>query len=133
MIVRKTSEIPLIEVKELHYRRERRSVTKTKMRWIIHGKIGDSKYRKQVALRYFEFEPGATIPIHDHPYQEIAVVLNGKLNTVLDGKLVILERGDVLYTYPWEPHTLTNESDEIARIYCIIDCPDPDCCIPPTE
>lgn len=131
MIVKKISEIPLIEVKELYFKGERKEVTKTKMRWIIHGKIGNHKYRKQVALRYFELEPTAVIPTHDHAYQEIVVVLTGKLKTIVDGKSVILEPGDIFYTYPWEPHALANEGDEIATLYCIIDCPDPDCCLPP--
>ena len=133
MIVKKISEVPSIEIKELYYKGERKEVIKSKMRWIIHGKVGDQRYRKQVALRYVEIGPGGVVPTHDHLHQEIFAMLTGKLKLTAGCESFVLEPGDITLTYPWEPHSLINEGDETATFYCITDCPDPAECIPPKE
>ncbi|RJX15871.1 cupin domain-containing protein [Candidatus Bathyarchaeota archaeon] len=149
MIVRTIDELPLLEVKELMYKGEKKAVRGTKMRWLVSGKIGDEKYRKVIGVRYFEASPGAEIPMHEHLYQEIVIILTGKVKVITEDKIVrvraggkieelnmketVLKAGDLFYTYPGEPHAIINIGDETVKIYCIIDCPDPAVCLPPDE
>ena len=97
----------------------------------------------------FEVAEGAKIPFHNHFYQEIVIIMSGKVKVATKGKVclvrkggktevlsknsVVLGSGDVFYTYPWEPHSLVNEGKETVTLYCIIDCPNCRVCTPPNE
>jgi len=149
LIVRNINELPLRPVTQLTYEGKKKPVKNVKMRWIIHEMVGDENYRKQVALRFFELKPGAKIPFHNHFYQEIVIIMSGKVKVATKGKVclvrkggktevlsknsVVLGSGDVFYTYPWEPHSLVNEGKETVTLYCIIDCPNCRVCTLPNE
>ena len=55
-----------------------------------------------------DFGPGAAFPRHSHPGVEIAHVLQGTVEYVLDGKPVILKTGDSVYIPAGVVHSARN-------------------------
>jgi len=50
------------------------------------------------------FEKGAVGEVHTHPHEQITYVLSGKFEFIIDGKKVIIEKGDSTYKQPNIPH-----------------------------
>ena len=50
------------------------------------------------------FEKGAIGAMHSHPHEQITYVLSGKFEFNIDGKKVILEKGDSTYKQPGIVH-----------------------------
>ena len=45
-----------------------------KIKWLIHNRIGDSRYKHNFALRRFTFEPGKSFTLHSHKYVELSLI-----------------------------------------------------------
>ncbi len=52
-----------------------------------------------------------------HPYAEVGVVLEGRLEVNLDGTIYILEEGDSIYIKPNLYHTMRNAGDTPCRSF----------------
>ena len=63
--------------------------------------------REAIQVRV-DFGPGAAFPRHSHPGVEIAHVLQGSVEYVLDGKPVILKTGDSVYIPAGVVHSARN-------------------------
>ena len=63
--------------------------------------------REVVQVRV-DFAPGAAFPRHTHPGEEIVNVLEGTLEYEVDGKLVTLKAGDVLFIPAGTIHAAKN-------------------------
>ena len=50
-------------------------------------------------LNLIEFEPGAQVPEHDHPHEQLGYVLEGDLTLVIAGEAHVLRPGDA-YSIP---------------------------------
>lgn len=50
-------------------------------------------------LNLLEFEPGATVPAHDHPHEQLGYVLEGELRLTIAGVEHLLRAGDA-YAIP---------------------------------
>ncbi len=50
---------------------------------------------QQVMLSYVEFEPGAVVPEHSHPHEQIGMLLEGQLIFTIGGTTETLEPGDM--------------------------------------
>lgn len=61
-------------------------------------------YLDDVMLTFFEFEPRALVPEHDHPHQQITYVLAGAMEFNLDGEKRVLHAGDGVLIPPGTPH-----------------------------
>lgn len=51
-------------------------------------------YLDRVMLTFFDFEPGAVIPEHQHPHEQITLLLEGEMEFTLDGQTCTLRPGE---------------------------------------
>ena len=42
-------------------------------------------FGERAMLNLIEFEPGATVPLHSHPHEQLGIVLRGLLVLIVDG------------------------------------------------
>ena len=92
----------------------------------MHKNLGGDEYQHNHALRYFTLGPNGDIPVHNHQYVEIVYMLTGRVTFASYRNGHKEERevvpGDFIYTYSFEPHSLTNLGNEPATFLCCIDC-----------
>jgi quercetin dioxygenase-like cupin family protein len=61
--------------------------------------------------------PGADFPIHEHPQEQIIVVLEGALEFTIDGETRIVRAGGVIHAAPNVPHGgRVHGPDEVVTI-----------------
>jgi quercetin dioxygenase-like cupin family protein len=58
-----------------------------------HGRFVHSEHTTHV---YWEIEAGAVLPEHSHPHEQIANVLEGTYELIVEGESFVLNAGDVL-------------------------------------
>ena len=64
---------------------------------------------REVIQVLVEFAPGVAFPNHAHPGEEIAYVIEGELEYVLEGRApVTLKAGDALFIPAGTPHAVRN-------------------------
>ena len=64
--------------------------------------------------------PGAGLSVHIHPdYEEATLVMEGEIEAVLEGETRTLGPGDVLLAPAGAKHTITNQSEEPAKVLAI--------------
>jgi len=51
-------------------------------------------YLDNVMMTFFEFEPGTAVPEHQHPHEQITLVLEGEMEFTLDGQTRTLQAGE---------------------------------------
>jgi quercetin dioxygenase-like cupin family protein len=61
------------------------------------------------------FEPGASLAVHDHPFEEAYVVLEGRVDAIADGAHITLGPGDALWTAVGCLHGFANPYDVPVR------------------
>ena len=65
-------------------------------------------------------DPGAGLSLHIHPnYEEVMLVVEGKIEAVLEDETRILGPGDLLLAPAGVKHTSANRSDKPARVLAI--------------
>jgi quercetin dioxygenase-like cupin family protein len=69
---------------------------------------------REVFQARVDFAPGASFPRHKHPGEEIIYVLSGTIEYELNGKLVTVKAGDVLFVPFGVLHAARNVGDEPA-------------------
>lgn len=72
---------------------------------MLPGVTRRAAYLDDVMLTFFEFEPGAIIPEHNHFHQQITWIVSGAMEFDLDGKKRILQAGDGVLIPPDVPHS----------------------------
>src|SRR5215831_14241713 len=64
---------------------------------------------REVVMARGEFDPGAVVPKHTHPGEEIAYVLEGEVTVEMAGKPpMVLKAGDVFFVPPGTVHSAKN-------------------------
>ena len=64
--------------------------------------------------------PGAGLALHIHAgYEEATLVVEGNIEAVLEGETRTLGPGDLLLVPAGVTHTITNQSDKLARVLAI--------------
>ena len=58
----------------------------------------------RVMLTFFTFEPGSVVPGHQHPNEQITIVVQGAMEFSLGGETRILRAGDGACIPPNTPH-----------------------------
>lgn len=82
------------------------------------AEVVDGVFNTQMAegermnLLQFEIEPGASVPRHDHPHEQVGYVIRGRPTFVTDDGEQILEPGDSYVIPGDELHALENRTDE---------------------
>lgn len=76
-------------------------------------------HAKRASLAYWDITKGAVLSEHAHPHEQIANMLEGRFEMVVDGKTQILEQGDILVIPPDVPHSGQALTDcRILDVFC---------------
>jgi quercetin dioxygenase-like cupin family protein len=86
------------------------------IRWLIAGPEGAERF----AMRLFELEPGAEIPLHDHWYEQEMFVVSGRgTASRLDSESAI-RAGTTIWVRPGERHGFRADSAEPLAFICCV-------------
>ncbi len=67
------------------------------VRWAVVPLVGATAV-------YWDFEPGATVPRHNHVHAQLVVGLEGEIDLIFDDKTVTVHGGEILPIGPWQWH-----------------------------
>ncbi|UVE50332.1 cupin domain-containing protein [Haloferax larsenii] len=68
---------------------------------------------EKMNVQHFRIEPGATVPVHEHPHEQVGYIVAGELTFVLgDGDEVVVGPGDSYSLAGGEAHGAENRGDE---------------------
>ena len=81
------------------------------LRWMIDEKLGAVHHR----MLLIEYQPGVSIGLHDHTFEESYFILSGEVEATLDGRKYIAHEGDVLWTGVGCVHAFANRSSAPVR------------------
>ena len=62
---------------------------------IVPGYRAKFVHSENMSLAYWDIDPGAVMPEHSHPHEQIANVLEGRFELTVDGEPRVLEPGMV--------------------------------------
>ena len=69
----------------------------------------------RMSVQHYDFEPGATVPEHDHEHEQLGFVYNGVLTLLINGEEVVCGPGDS-YVIPGDtPHSAENRGEDPVR------------------
>ena len=74
-------------------------------REIVPGYRAKFIHAEGMTLAYWEVEAGAALPEHSHPHEQIANVLDGEFELVVDGERRVLSPGQVAVIPGNIPHS----------------------------
>jgi quercetin dioxygenase-like cupin family protein len=81
------------------------------LRSLIDEQFGARHHR----MLFLEYQPGASIALHDHTFEEAYFVLSGQVEATLDGKHYLAKPGDVVWTGVGCVHAFANAGPGPAR------------------
>ena len=76
-----------------------------KEREIVPGYRARFLHSKHMTLAYWDVDPGAALPEHSHPHEQISNVLEGQFELTVAGESRILEPGQVAVIPSDVPHS----------------------------
>jgi quercetin dioxygenase-like cupin family protein len=74
------------------------------LKWMIDENFGSIHHR----LLFIEYQPGVSIGLHDHTFEESYFLLSGEVQGVLEGQTYLAKPGDVLWTSVGCVHSFAN-------------------------
>ncbi|MEI0604393.1 cupin domain-containing protein [Brachyspira alvinipulli] len=57
-------------------------------------------------------KPNQLIPYHEHPSEEMVIVLSGKIRYIVEEEIVDLEEGDIIRVRPHSVHSMIGRTEE---------------------
>jgi quercetin dioxygenase-like cupin family protein len=81
------------------------------LRWMIDEKLGARHHR----MLFIEYQPGVSIGLHDHTFEESYFILSGEVEATLDGRTYLATAGSVLWTGVGCVHAFANVGREPVR------------------
>ena len=81
------------------------------LKWLLDENAGTRHHR----LLFIEYQPGVSIGLHDHTFEEAYFLLSGEVEGTLDGKTYRATPGDVLWTSVGCVHAFGNVGREPVR------------------
>src|SRR3954471_8170910 len=81
------------------------------LKWMIDENFGSMHHR----MLFIEYQPGVSIGLHDHTFEEAYFLLSGEVQGVMDGETYLAKPGDVLWTSVGCVHSFANIGDEPVR------------------
>ena len=72
---------------------------------IVPGYRAKFVHSDNMTLAYWDVDPGAMLPEHSHPHEQIANVLEGRFELTVDGEPRVLEPGMVALIPGGVPHS----------------------------
>lgn len=61
-------------------------------------------FGEHLMLSYLEMEPGAEVPLHDHPHEQGGILLAGRLQLTIGDETRVVEPGSLFLIPPNVPH-----------------------------
>ncbi len=86
------------------------------VRWLI----GDADGAPNFAMRMFEVQPGGHTPLHTHPHEHEAFIVEGTGTFVCEGQEYPFEAEHAIFAPGGKEHCFKNTSDSVMRFLCII-------------
>jgi quercetin dioxygenase-like cupin family protein len=87
------------------------------IRWLV----GPDDSAPRFAMRLFELEPGASIPVHQHWYEQEMFFLEGEAVVVdNEGAETSARKGTVVWIKSNEPHGFRNDGVGTVRFLCCV-------------
>ncbi len=74
-------------------------------REMLPGGSAKFYHTNHMSLAVWDFTPGAVLPAHSHPHEQITTMLNGQFEMTLDDEVVVLEKGAVVTIPPHVKHS----------------------------
>lgn len=62
-------------------------------------------------VQHFVIDPGAVIPEHSHPHEQVGYVIKGTLTFTVPGEEIVVTEGDSYVIPGGESHKAVNEGD----------------------
>jgi quercetin dioxygenase-like cupin family protein len=81
------------------------------LKWLIDENVGARHHR----MLFIEYQPGVSIGLHDHTFEEGYFILSGLVQATMDGRQYQAKAGDVLWTSVGCVHAFANVSEEPVR------------------
>jgi mannose-6-phosphate isomerase-like protein (cupin superfamily) len=81
------------------------------LKWLIDEKFGARHHR----MLFIEYQPGVSIGLHDHTFEESYFILSGEVQATLDGRQYLAKAGNVLWTGVGCVHAFANVGGEPVR------------------
>src|SRR5437763_1984232 len=81
------------------------------LKWMIDEKLGARHHR----MLFIEYQPGVSIGLHDHTFEESYFILSGEVEATLDGRTYLAKAGSVLWTGVGCVHAFANVGREPVR------------------
>ncbi|EMA66444.1 cupin [Halorubrum aidingense JCM 13560] len=78
---------------------------------------------EKMSVQEFVIEPGADVPTHDHPHEQVGVITAGTATFVVDGEDILVGPGDTYVIPSGEPHAARNDGDDPVVGYDIFSPP----------
>ncbi|MEM1001434.1 MAG: cupin domain-containing protein [Bacteroidota bacterium] len=63
---------------------------------VIEGYKARFVHSETMTMVFWEVDPGAAIPMHSHPHEQLSQVTEGEFEMIMNGKTLILKPGSVL-------------------------------------
>ncbi len=60
---------------------------------------------EKMMMVFFKLAPGAEIPEHAHPHEQMGTVLEGEVELVIDGEKRVVRKGNAYHIPPGVPHS----------------------------
>jgi quercetin dioxygenase-like cupin family protein len=71
---------------------------------IVPGFRARFVHSDNLTLAYWDVDPGAQLPEHSHPHEQVANVLDGEFELTVDGETKILKPGQIAVIPSGVPH-----------------------------
>lgn len=81
------------------------------LKWLMDEQIGSIHHR----LLFIEYQPGVSLALHDHTFEESYFILSGEVEAELDGERYLAQPGEVLWTSVGCFHSFANIGSEPVR------------------
>jgi quercetin dioxygenase-like cupin family protein len=81
------------------------------LKWMIDEHFGARHHR----MLFIEYQPGVSIALHDHTFEEAYFILSGEVQGTIDGQTYTAKPGDVLWTSVGCVHTFINVGNQPVR------------------
>ena len=81
------------------------------LKWMIDEHFGSRHHR----MLFIEYQPGVSIALHDHTFEEAYFILSGEVQGTMDGETYLAKPGDVLWTSVGCVHTFINTGNVPVR------------------
>ncbi|MHC4424725.1 MAG: cupin domain-containing protein [Planctomycetota bacterium] len=86
------------------------------IRWLISREDGAENF----AMRMFELQPGGHTPLHTHPHEHEAFIVEGNGTFICEGREHEFGPEYVIFVPPNKEHRFMNTGDSVLRMLCLI-------------